>query len=375
MVDVKNKRVVLGMSGGVDSSVCAALLKEQGAQVIGLFMDNWPREEGCGAHEDFFDVERVCRRLDIPYYRVDFSRQYREEVFSPFLEDYKRGFTPNPDVACNREIKFKLFFRKALALGAHYMATGHYARREYRDGSLKLLKGIDTGKDQTYFLHALKESHLERVLFPLGYLTKPKVRALAKKWKLATAEKKDSTGICFIGKRNFREFLSKYIPPTEGPLLNLDGHLVGRHMGQAYYTLGQRRGLALGGPGAPWFVVDKDATTNRVFVERGENHPALFAHQLLAKNLEWVGHPPTLPLRCQAQARYRQRPQECRLETSGKGVSVVFDSPQRALTPGQSVVFYFGDICLGGGRIERVGSSLFKRDKSLTGERVPLKRL
>ena len=214
-------------------------------------MDNWPKEEGCGAHEDFLDVERVCRHLDIPYYRVDFSRQYREEVFSPFLEDYRRGLTPNPDVACNREIKFKLFFRKALALGAHYMATGHYARREYRDGGLKLLRGIDANKDQTYFLHALKEFHLERVLFPLGHLTKPKVRALAKKWGLATAEKKDSTGICFIGKRNFREFLSRYIPPSEGPLVGLDGRLVGHHRGQAYYTLGQRRGLGLGGPGAP----------------------------------------------------------------------------------------------------------------------------
>lgn len=338
------KTVVVGMSGGVDSSVSALLLKNLGYKVIGLFMKNW-EEEPCPSAKEFEDVVRVCEMLQIPYYSVNFVEEYRELVFSQFLSDYKAGLTPNPDILCNREIKFKAFLEKALSLGADLLATGHYCQLD-RDG--RLLRGKDRDKDQSYFLHAVKQKAFQKVIFPIGHLHKKEVRILARENNLSTAEKKDSTGICFIGKRDFKPFLTQFLGTSPGPFKTLNMEVVGQHDGAAFYTLGQRRGIRLGGEGDAWYVVAKDLPTNTVFVERGADHPALFRSSLKTQNLTWIAEEPSYPLKCTAKVRYRQEDTPCTLFSNGE---VLFDEPQRAVTPGQSVVFYQGDLCLGGGVI------------------------
>ena len=340
------KTVVVGMSGGVDSSVAALLLKNQGYNVVGLFMKNWEEEGPCQAAKEFEDVVKVCDTLQIPYYNVNFVEEYRESVFAQFLADYKAGLTPNPDILCNREIKFKVFLEKALALGADSLATGHYCQL---DAHARLLRGSDPDKDQSYFLHAVQQGALRKVLFPIGHLCKKKVRELARQHGLATAEKKDSTGICFIGKRDFRPFLSQFIGMQPGHFETLSGQIVGHHKGAALYTIGQRKGMGLGGEGDAWYVVGKDLSRNVIYVERGANHPALFSNQLLTRDLTWVAESPlSYPFRCTAKIRYRQQDTPCTLHSCG---TVLFDEPQRAATPGQSVVFYQKELCLGGGVI------------------------
>ncbi len=347
------KTVIVGMSGGVDSSVSALLLKKQGYRVIGLFMKNWEEtdERGqCKSSLEFADVVKVCEQLDIPYYSVNFIEEYQESVFKEFLANIQAGLTPNPDILCNREIKFKVFLKKAKELGADYLATGHYCRT---DGEGRLLKGLDPDKDQSYFLHAVAPGALKQVLFPIGHLTKKEVRAIAREHGLATSEKKDSTGICFIGKRDFKPFLSQYIGLKPGPFKTLDGTFVGQHDGMAFYTIGQRKGMGLGGEGDAWFVVGKELATNTVWVERGADHPALFAPSLKADQLTWVAEVPQFPFRCKAKIRYRQEDQDCTVEANSlTSLRVIFDTPQRAISPGQSVVFYRDDLCLGGGIIQ-----------------------
>ncbi len=365
------KTVVCGMSGGVDSSVAALLLKQQGYNVIGVFMKNWEEvdENGvCTATEDYKDVVSVCEKIGIPYYSVEFVKEYRDNVFAQFVEEYKSGFTPNPDVLCNREIKFKVFFEKAMELGADYIATGHYCQNPVVDGVTQLAKGLDSNKDQSYFLCAVKSEILKQVLFPIGDLPKPEVRRIAEEYDLITKDKKDSTGICFIGERNFREFLSGYIQAQEGNFETLSGEVVGRHMGSAYYTLGQRKGLGLGGPGEPWFVVAKDTERNVVVVERGTNHPALYCDTTTATDISWVTDvaPTDLPKKLKCKVRYRQQDQDCTLvKIEGDRLFVEFDTPQRSVTPRQSIVFYDGDICLGGAMIETPGPSYYEQQKEL----------
>ncbi|PYZ95298.1 tRNA 2-thiouridine(34) synthase MnmA [Salipaludibacillus keqinensis] len=355
----KDTRIIVGMSGGVDSSVTAHLLKEEGYQVIGIFMKNWDDtdENGvCTATEDYNDVIRVCNQLDIPYYAVNFEKQYWDKVFTYFLDEYKSGRTPNPDVMCNKEIKFKAFLDHAMSLGADYVATGHYARVRRTGEKVELLRGIDQNKDQTYFLNALSQDQLQHVLFPLGEIEKPRVREIAREAELATATKKDSTGICFIGERNFKEFLSQYLPAQPGNMETLDGEVKGKHDGLMYYTLGQRQGLGIGGAGEPWFVVGKDLKKNVLLVGQGFHHPALYSEGLVAEGLNWVsGNAPKESFTCTAKFRYRQQDHGVKVEPLESGhVKVWFDEPERAVTPGQSVVFYDGDICLGGGTIDVV---------------------
>lgn len=349
------KKVVIGMSGGVDSSVAAFLLKQQGYEVIGLYMKNWEEEDGsgvCHSVQDYEDVVRVCDQLAIPYYSVNFAQEYWDHVFTHFLAELKQGYTPNPDILCNREIKFKLLLDKARALGADFLATGHYCRIDAQN--LTLLKGNDPQKDQSYFLYTLKQELLPSILFPIGSLEKKKVRILAKKAQLATAEKKDSTGICFIGKRDFKSFISRYVAYHKGPFQTLEGKVVGEHDGVAYYTLGQRKGLGIGGAGDAWFVVAKDIARNIVFVEQGKDHPALYSPSLIATEVSWVNAAPTkLPFRCKAKVRYRQQDQECLITKIEQDmVHVSFPEPQRAVTPRQSIVFYQDEICLGGAMIQ-----------------------
>ncbi len=369
-----NKTVIVGMSGGVDSSVCAALLKEQGYNVIGLFMKNWEEEDEngvCQASKEFADVVKVCEKLDIPYYSVEFVKEYRDNVFSHFVEEYRNGYTPNPDILCNREIKFKVFFEKAMELGADYLATGHYCQRVDTEEGTYLVKGLDNNKDQTYFLYTMKEEILKKVLFPLGHLQKSEVREIAKKYDLATKAKKDSTGICFIGERNFKNFLSQYIHIKPGEFQTLDGTVVGQHDGMAYYTIGQRKGLGLGGQGEPWFVVDKNVEQNVVVVERGEEHPALYASELWANELSFVEKgflsklKSSLPFECTAKIRYRQKDQRCKIVSVEEDrLHVVFDEPQRGIALRQSIVLYqqLGEhsVCLGGGMIQKRGASLYE---------------
>ncbi|MFN7684561.1 MAG: tRNA 2-thiouridine(34) synthase MnmA [Oligoflexia bacterium] len=366
------KTVVIGMSGGVDSSVAALLLKQQGYRVIGLFMKNWEEKDEngvCTAARDYEDVARVCDTIGIPYYAIEFVQEYWDHVFAEFLKAYQAGYTPNPDILCNREIKFNLFFRKALEMGGDFLATGHYCQTAIREGSAKLLKATDSQKDQTYFVYTIQKEVLSRVLFPVGHLQKAELRQIAKAHGLPTASKKDSTGICFIGERNFRKFLSQYVPARPGEMRTLAGERVGQHAGVAYYTLGQRKGLGLGGEGEAWFVVGKDVATHTLFVERGARHPALYADELTAGDLSWISGAEIsgLPLKCTAKARYRQPEQACTIEAAGTPgkVRVRFDVPQRALTPGQSVVFYLADECLGGGVIESVGPSYFEQGREL----------
>jgi tRNA-specific 2-thiouridylase len=344
------KTVVVGMSGGVDSSVTALLLKEEGYKVIGIFMKNWEEEDSeCPAYRDYQDVVSVAAQLEIPYYSLNFSKEYWENVFSHCLKEFEAGYTPNPDILCNREIKFKLFFQKALSLGADYIATGHYCRNVAN----QLGRGRDPEKDQSYFLYTLKEETLRRTLFPIGDLQKREVRALAEKHGLSTASKKDSTGICFIGKRDFPTFLSRYIPRKEGEFRRLNGEIVGKHQGASFYTIGQRRGLGVGGEGEAWYVVDKDSKANIVYLEQGEDHPALYANALTAVEESWVGERPQFPFRCTAKLRYRAVDVPCTVSREADRLLVTFDSPQKAITPRQSVVFYDGEICLGGAMIER----------------------
>lgn len=346
------KTVVVGLSGGVDSSVSAWLLKEAGYRVIGMFMKNWEEKDEngvCQSSKEYADAAAVAEKIGIPFYSVNFVKEYWDNVFAHFIAEFKQGYTPNPDILCNREIKFKAFYEKARELGADYLATGHYCQKGV---SNQLLKGADPGKDQTYFLYTLKEEVLENVLFPVGHLHKKEVRALARDAGLPTSEKKDSTGICFIGERNFKQFLSQYIAIQPGPFKRLDGTVVGQHEGVAYYTIGQRRGMGLGGEGEAWFVVGKDIPNNIVFVERGENHPALFQQELHCTDLTWVGKAPPSQFKCRSKIRYRQNDEECEIIThTPTAATVRFARPQRAITPRQSIVFYDGDVCLGGGII------------------------
>ncbi|MFD0674166.1 tRNA 2-thiouridine(34) synthase MnmA [Cohnella sp. GCM10027633] len=360
--DPSKVRVVVGMSGGVDSSVTALMLKRQGFDVIGVFMKNWDDTDEfgvCTAEEDAEDVRRVCDQIGIPYYTVNFEAEYYDKVFEYFLEEYRRGRTPNPDVMCNREIKFGEFLQKALDLGADVIATGHYARVTLEDGEYKLLRGVDNNKDQTYFLNALNQSQLSRAMFPIGHLQKPEVRKIAEEAGLYTAKKKDSTGVCFIGERNFKEFLSQYLPAKSGNMVDLaTGEVKGRHDGLMYYTLGQRQGLGIGGSGngEPWFVADKDLTDNVLYVVQGDAHASLYSVGLTATGVNWISPAePQGPVRCTAKFRYRQPDQGITLTPLGDGAyDVTFDSPQKAITPGQAVVFYDGDVCLGGGTIDKV---------------------
>ncbi len=354
------------MSGGVDSSVAALLLREQGYAVEGLFMKNWEEDDGteyCTAKEDFADAQSVADTLDIKLHGANFAAEYWDKVFAHFLEEYRNGRTPNPDILCNREIKFKAFLEYALSLGADYIATGHYSRRGSDAGKVTLLKGLDDNKDQSYFLHAVGHHELEKTLFPVGEIEKPEVRRTAEKHQLVTHNKKDSTGICFIGERRFSDFLKQYIPAQSGEIRALEGgELLGVHQGLMYHTIGQRQGLGIGGTAnhgdAPWYVVEKDLANNVLLVAQGNNHPALFSTTLTTGNIFWVsGSSPVGELGkssvcLSAKVRYRQSDQECKLTTLETGYRVDFEQAQRAVTPGQSVVFYRGDRCLGGGVIE-----------------------
>jgi len=358
------------MSGGVDSSVTALLLKEQGYDVIGIFMKNWDDtdENGvCTATEDYKDVAKVADQIGIPYYSVNFEKEYWDRVFEYFLAEYRAGRTPNPDVMCNKEIKFKAFLDYALDLGADYVATGHYAQvvRD-EDGLTHMLRGVDNNKDQTYFLSQLSQDQLAKTMFPLGGMEKSEVRAIAQRANLATAKKKDSTGICFIGERRFNDFLKQYLPAQPGKIVLDNGKEVGEHHGLMYYTLGQRGGIGLGGmKGASegaWFVLHKDVANNRLVVGQGHDHPLMQSTQLWSEAIDWVAGEQNIPaegLRCTAKTRYRQPDQACTVfidENSEHGVRVEFDEPQRAVTPGQSVVFYSDEVCLGGGVIHHTNA-------------------
>jgi tRNA-specific 2-thiouridylase len=351
--------VILGMSGGVDSSVAAHLLLQQGYRVEGLFMTNWEEDEDgyCTAAADYQDARKVAGLFGIPLHKVNFATQYRERVFQHFLDEYRAGRTPNPDVLCNREIKFGVCFDYALRLGADFIATGHYARVE-REPRLRLLKGLDAGKDQSYFLGAVASSALARTLFPVGELPKSEVRRIAKALALPVHDKKDSTGICFIGERPFEEFLSKYLPAQPGEIRTTNGEVLGHHRGLMYYTLGQRQGLGIGGTRNhgedPWYVVQKNLARNLLIAGQGQNHPALFSEGLQASSLHWIaGGPPQRQLRCSAKVRYRQADQLCNVTVESNQLArVTFDHPQRAVTPGQFVVFYDSDECLGSGVID-----------------------
>lgn len=355
------KRVVLGMSGGVDSSVAAVLLKEQGYEVIGVFMKNWDEEDEngvCMADEDYKDVVAVAEQLNIPYYSINFVKEYWERVFQYFLSEYRLARTPNPDVMCNKEIKFKAFLEYAEKLGADYIATGHYARLiENENGQKIMLKGVDDNKDQTYFLSGLTQKQLEKVLFPLGEYKKSEIREIAQKYDLKTANKKDSTGICFIGERNFNEFLSKYLPAQKGDIVDIDGKKLGTHNGLMYYTIGQRKGIGLGnskdGTGEPYFVVDKKLETNELIVAQGDDK-LLYSKALIANNFNFI-NPIEFPFECGVKFRYRQKDVKGIItKINDDEYRIDFEEPQRAVTLGQIAVIYKGDICLGGGTIDKV---------------------
>lgn len=353
-------RIVVGISGGVDSSVAAYLLKEQGHDVIGLFMVNWEEENGaCTAEEDFEDVKRVCNKIGIPYFSVNYAKEYYERVFTYFLDEYKRGRTPNPDVLCNREVKFGPFLEQAKKLGADMIATGHYAKKIEKDGKAYLAKAKDLNKDQSYFLNQLSQEQLSSVIFPLQDIDKPTVREIAKKLDLSNATKKDSTGICFIGERNFKKFLKGFLPAQPGLIKDMEGNVVGKHEGLMYYTLGQRRGLNIGGlaggNGERWFVIKKDLENNVLYVSQGECDQ-LFSDGLYASQMNWIPQiPEEKEFDCFAKTRYRQPDQKAHVSViDEKHIKVDFDCPQRAVTPGQFVVLYTEDgICLGGGIIDK----------------------
>lgn len=358
----RRERVIVGLSGGVDSAVAALLLLEQGYDVHGLFMKNWEDDDTqtyCSAAEDLEDAKQVCQTLGIPLHQANFAGEYKAEVFEHCLREYRAGRTPNPDILCNQRIKFRAFVDYALRLGADRVATGHYARIDQLDGRYRLQRARDENKDQTYFLYTLRQEQLSLAFFPLGDHRKPQVREMAADAGFDNFDKKDSTGICFIGERDFRRFLQQYIEGQPGPIVTPEGEEIGEHVGLAFYTLGQRRGLSIGGrsghDGEPWYVVDKDMPGNRLVVAQGHDHPALMSDGLEASELSWVaGEPPVFPLTCTAKTRYRQPDQPCRLEAlNGRRLRVIFDTPQRAIAPGQSVVFYAGENCLGGGIIEQ----------------------
>lgn len=357
---VSQSKVIVGMSGGVDSSVSALLLLEQGYQVEGLFMKNWNEDDGteyCTAMTDLLDAANVCQKLGITLHTVNFASQYWDNVFAHFLAEYQAGRTPNPDILCNREIKFKVFLDYAESLGADYIATGHYARTERRNGRTYLCKGRDNNKDQSYFLHAVAEQAFAKTLFPIGDIAKPRVRELAEQNGLVTHNKKDSTGICFIGERRFKDFLQTYLPAQPGDIVTPDGTVLGQHQGLMYYTIGQRQGLGIGGiAGAhedAWYVARKQLDDNTLVVVQGGEHPLLLEKALIANNMHWINAALPAGSRCMAKTRYRQPDQQCTLEkVVGDTITVVFDEPQRAITPGQSIVLYDGDLCLGGGVID-----------------------
>ncbi len=354
-------KIVAGVSGGVDSSVALLLLKERGCEAVGVFMKNWEEEEdgACTAAQDYDDVRAVCDKLGVPYYTVNFAKEYKERVFAHFLSEYAAGRTPNPDILCNQEIKFRAFLDFAMSLGASSIATGHYARlgKDARGRTL-LLRAKDASKDQTYFLAGLTQAQLEKAIFPIGELQKAEVRRLAEKAGLLTAGKKDSTGICFIGERSFRPFLQQYLPAKPGEMRTLSGEYKGMHEGIMYYTLGQRRGLGIGGNGEKgrWFVVKKDVENNILYVEQGEDSPALYSSYLVAGPVNWIGDIPGGPIACTAKFRYRQEDQNVTvtpyLESGENMMRVQFEQKQRAVTPGQWAVLYDGEACLGGGPIK-----------------------
>ncbi|MBS5518381.1 MAG: tRNA 2-thiouridine(34) synthase MnmA [Clostridiales bacterium] len=353
-------RITVGMSGGVDSSVAAWLLKQEGHEVTGIYMVNWEEEDEsgvCTAVDDYDDVRRCCDVIDIPYYTVNFSKQYRERVFSVFLEEYKAGRTPNPDVLCNSEIKFNAFLDFAIKTDAEALATGHYCQLAHTDDGVKLMRGADENKDQTYFLCGLTQAQLERAMFPIGALQKSRVRELAQKAGLPTASKKDSTGICFIGERNFSRFIGQYIKKSVGNMVDIDsGKVMAQHEGLFHYTIGQRKGIGIGGSGSgePWFVAKKDPATGTLYICQGKNHPALFSRGLTADKMNWIaGDAPSNSFDCTIKFRYRQKDVPCRVEVKGRRIYVRFESPQRAVTPGQYAVLYQGEECLGGGIIEQ----------------------
>ncbi len=350
-------RVVVGMSGGVDSSVAAMLMKRAGHEVIGVFMKNWEEKDDagvCTSERDWSDARAVCERLDIPYYSVNFSKQYWDRVFEHFLEEYRRGRTPNPDVLCNREIKFNVFLDFAEQLGAEKLVTGHFANIDCVNGEYRLLRAADENKDQTYFLYMIDQRALSKALFPVGNLTKAQVRQLARDNGIPVSEKKDSTGVCFIGERNFKRFLSTYLPARPGDMVTPDGKVVGRHDGLMYYTLGQRRGLGIGGggDGRRWFVVKKDLEKNVLVVQQGEDSPLLYTHAARGGALTWLsGHAPApdgVGYDCLVRLRHRQPLQRCTLTLSNGVARMRFYDAQRAVTPGQSAVFYRDRVCLGG---------------------------
>lgn len=354
-----NKKVILGMSGGVDSSVAALLLKEQGYDVVGIFMKNWDEsdESGvCTATEDYMDVGRVASQLGIPYYTVNFEKEYWDRVFSYFLREYKAGRTPNPDVMCNTEIKFNAFLDYAMKLDGDYIAMGHYARVQEKDGKYYLLKGADHNKDQSYFLSRIGQKALSKTIFPIGDLPKPEVRKLAEEKDLATANKKDSTGICFIGERDFDLFLDKYLLAKKGKIKWVDGGVLGDHHGLIHYTYGQRRGIGIGGVGTgePFFVVGKDLEKNLLYVAQGEDHESLYTKSLIADEMIWtLDQPSELPMKCKAKFRYRQEDIPVTVEDAGEGkLKITYDFPVKAVTPGQVAVLYDGEVCLGGAIIQ-----------------------
>ncbi len=354
-------KVIVGMSGGVDSSVAALLLQQQGYDVEGLFMKNWEEDDGteyCTAMDDLSDAQSVADKLGIKLHKANFASEYWDRVFEHFLEEYKAGRTPNPDILCNKEVKFRAFLDYAIHLGADFIATGHYCRKQDVGNVSSLVKGLDSNKDQSYFLHAVGGDKILKTLFPVGELEKPEVRRIAEEHGLITHNKKDSTGICFIGERRFKDFLQQYIPAQPGNIETDKGDVIGKHDGLMYHTLGQRQGLGIGGLSNysedPWYVAQKDLNRNVLVVVQGAQHPLLFCDGLNASKIDWVNtEPENLPVRLKAKTRYRQSDQDCLLTKDENGkYTAVFDEPQRAVTPGQSVVFYQGDICLGGGVIE-----------------------
>ncbi len=363
---MSQKRVVVGMSGGVDSSVTAWLLKQQGYEVIGLFMKNWEDDddsEYCSTRQDWIDAASVADTLGVEIEAVNFAAEYKDRVFAEFLREYQAGRTPNPDVLCNAEIKFKAFLDHAMSLGAEYIATGHYARVREVNGEFQLLKGMDASKDQSYFLHRLNQAQLSKTLFPLGEMPKTQVRDIAHQLGLTNAAKKDSTGICFIGERPFREFLNRYLPTHTGPMKTLDGRVLGEHIGLSFYTYGQRKGIGIGGDkkgtGEPWFSAYKDIPSNTLYVAQGHDHPALLSTELLAEDASWIaGHAPSSTM-IAAKTRYRQADAPCQLTVSAPDqFGLKFSEPQWAVTPGQYAVLYDGDVCLGGGVIASANADL-----------------
>jgi len=357
-----SKNIIVGMSGGVDSSVTAGLLLEQGHQVTGVFMKNWDEDDGteeCTALEDLADAQQVCDTLGIELKTVNFASEYWDDVFEVFLSEFKAGRTPNPDILCNKHVKFKAFLDYATEdLGAEYIATGHYARVDEAQGKFRLLKGLDPSKEQSYFLYTLGQKALSKTLFPIGHLHKTEIRQMAERFGFANHKKKDSTGICFIGERKFKEFLQRYLPTQPGDMVTPEGQYIAKHSGLMYYTLGQRQGLGIGGvknaPDEPWYVLDKDLEKNQLIVGQGHYHPLMLHNVLEATQMDWCNNKPlTAPLQCAAKTRYRQADQACEIiPLSDDKVKVIFTEQQRAITPGQSVVFYDGEICLGGGIIE-----------------------